>query len=129
MVVMEKHRRKKCDTQIQTHKHTCHPLRFLCCCNVVGVPSTHSKEKQKNCNTSMLLLVVNRRIPHNSLILTCFCQHQLLLFVMVTHSHSISMHTPNAYSSLQITHPWAFIFALGLLTLHHRYEQHIFKET
>ena len=48
---------------------------------------------------------------------------------MVTHSHSISMHTPNAYSSLQITHPWAFIFALGLLTLHHRYEQHIFKET
>ena len=41
---------------------------------------------------------------------TCFCHHQLLLFVMVTHSHSISMHTPNAYSLLQITvHEWLYL--------------------
>ena len=60
---------------------------------------------------------------------TCFCHHQLLLFVMVTHSHSISMHTPNAFSLLQTTPPWILVFALGLLILHHRYEQHILKET
>ena len=60
---------------------------------------------------------------------TCFCHHQLLLFVMVTHSHSISMHTPNAYSLLQITRPYIIAFALGLLILHHRYEQQLFKET
>ena len=48
---------------------------------------------------------------------------------MVTHTHSISMHTPNAYSSLQITHPCVFLFALRLLILHHRDEQQLFKET
>ena len=60
---------------------------------------------------------------------TCFCLHQLLLFVMVTHSHSISMHTPKPYSLLQITHPRIIAFALGLLIQYHWNEQHIFKET
>ena len=83
----------------------------------------------ENCNTSMLFTSSVQKKSSQLINNRHFGQHQLLLFVMVTHTHSISMHTPNVYSSLQITHPCVFLFALRLLILHHRYEQQLFKET
>ena len=122
-------REKKWHTQKKTPKHICQHLRFLCCCNVDGAPSTHSKETQKNCNTSMLLLVVHRGIPHNSLRTDLFLSSSV---AAVCHGHSQSLHL-NAHSKcifIVTNHsPWMIVFALWLLILHHRYEQQIFKET
>ena len=87
------------------------------------------KRDTENCNTPTLFTSSVQKNSSQLIHNRHFGQHHLLLFVMVTHTHSISMHTPNAYSSLQITHPCVFLFALRLLILHHRYEQQLFKET
>ena len=89
----------------------------------------HTHKRHKNCNTSMLLLVVYRRIPHNSLITDLFLSTSV---TAVCHGHSQSLHL-NAHSKcifIVTNHsPWMIVFALWLLILHHRYEQQIFKET
>ena len=92
----------------------------------------HTQKRHKNCNTPMLFTSSVQKNSSQLINNRHFGQHHLLLFVMVTHTHSISMHTPNAYSLLQITHPThpcIFLFALRLLILHHRDEQQLFKET
>ena len=118
----------KSDTQIQTH--TIVNIWGFCVVAMLMVCHQHTQNRYRTTATHQCFYwwcteeyLTTRSEP------TCFCHHQLLLFVMVTHSHSISMHTPNAYSLLQITHPRIIAFALGLLILHHRYEQHILKET
>ena len=68
----------KSDTQFKTHKHICQHLRFLCSCNVDGVPSTHSKEIQRTATHQCFLPAVYRRIHHNSITdilinFTCCC--------------------------------------------------------
>ena len=112
----------------QTHLSTFEVFVFMQCwwCTINTL-----KRDTENCNTPMLF---TSSVQKNSSQLNNrhFDQLHLLLFVMVTHTHSISMHTPNAYSLLQITHPThpcIFLFALRLLILHHRDEQQLFKET
>ena len=112
----------------QTHLSTFEVFVFMQCwwCTINTL-----KRDTENCNTPMLF---TSSVQKNSSQLNNrhFGQLHLLLFVMVTHTHSISMHTPNAYSLLQITHPThpcIFLFALRLLILHHRDEQQLFKET
>ena len=119
---------KKGDTQLfntQTHLSTFEVFVFMQCwwCAINTL-----KRDTENCNTPMLF---TSSVQKNSSQLNNrhFGQLHLLLFVMVTHTHSISMHTPNAYSLLQITYPCIFLFAVRLLILHHRYEQQLFKET
>ena len=109
----------------QTHLSTFEVFVFMQCrwCTINTL-----KRDTENCSTPMLF---TSSVQKNSSQLNNrhFGQLHLLLFVMVTHTHSISMHTPNAYSSLQITYPCIFLFAVRLLILHHRYEQQLFKET
>ena len=90
----------------KTHKHICQHLRFLCSCNVDGVPSTHSKETQRTATHQCFLPAVYRRIHHNSLItdilvnFTCCCLSWSLTptpsqCTLQMHTHCYKSHIPH----------------------------------